>query len=78
MKHDEGDLVRVDWTDAAYALDDIPPLQPMVTVGYLVVHDDERVVVANEYYAGEEERVYRGFTAVPLVLVDGIETLETA
>jgi hypothetical protein len=73
-------LVVVTWRDAVtnggwHSLDELGYLRPATvkSVGYLVHHDDERLILAHGLSGDGEEQEGLGHTCIPASWVDDVE-----
>lgn len=64
------DLIQVTWLDAAFDLDKDPGLEIMQTVGYLIRHTDELLLLAGESNAKLD--YFRSYTCIPAGMIRGI------
>ena len=88
MKIEDVPMVRVTWTDARdmetgwVAIKDIlkAPLARCQDVGWMVVNDDEKIVVMRSFCLddSEEDQEGGGSTAIPKCWVKKIEYLEVS
>ena len=88
MKIDEVPMVRVTWTDARdmetgwVAIKDIlkAPLAKCQDVGWMVVNNDEKIVIMRSFCLvdNEEDQEGGGATAIPKCWVKKIEYLEVS
>jgi hypothetical protein len=69
-------LLRVTWLDAAFDLDSEPSLLLMETVGYLIRHTPESILIAGE--SSQQRNYFRSYTIIPTGMLQSIELLAPA